>query len=350
MKKSSRRRVRKRSRHSTKAARRGHRTSLARFTHLDKVFWPKERITKGHVIRYYDRVADLLLPYLRGRPMVLNRHPNGIRGASFFQKNVNPKYLPSFVKSVAIRAKSTGRNVHYVVCNNKQTLLYLANLGCIEMHPWNSRTASINNPDFLSLDLDPGGNPFNEVITVARAVRKVIEAAGGTSLVKTSGKTGIHVIVPLRAAYDYEDVRAAAKMIARIVNRRLPRLITPRPNAGRRTRKIYIDYVRNSFGQTLAAPYSLRASPGATVSTPVEWRELSTGLRPTRFTLRTIFRRLNGKGDVWKSAFRKSVNLTRLHRRLERMVDEAKDTKHRAKAQTKRRRADRRRRRHSRRR
>jgi bifunctional non-homologous end joining protein LigD len=227
--------------------------------------------------------------------------------------------------------------VHYVVCNNKQTLLYLANLGCIEMHPWNSRTGRINSPDYLSLDLDPGGNPFSEVITVARAVRKVIKAAGGTSLVKTSGKSGIHVIVPLRAAYEFAKVRAIAKLIARIVNRRLPHLTTPRPNAGRRTRKIYIDYVRNSIGQTLAAPYSLRAFPGATVSTPVEWRELTKGLLPTCFTLRTIFRRVNGKGDVWKSAFRNSVNLSRLQKRLERMADEAKDETRRLGSQTKRR-------------
>ena len=301
MKKKSRKRPEfrekaKRARHKRKAARfnarashKREKISRARFTHLDKIFWPKERITKGQVIQYYDRVADLILPYLRNRPMVLNRHPNGIRGASFFQKNVDPKYLPPYVKAVSIRAKSTGRNVHYVVCNNKRTLLYLANLGCIEMHPWNSRVERINNPDFLSLDLDPGGNPYNEVIAVARAVRKVIEAAGGTPLVKTSGQTGIHVIIPLRAKYDFAEVRAVAKMIAQIVNWRLPRLTTPRPNAGRRTRRIYIDYVRNSIGQTLAAPYSLRAFPGATVSTPVEWHELTTNLRPGRFTLRTIF-------------------------------------------------------------
>lgn len=349
MKKKSRRRVRRTSRRGAKARQNRRQRLPGRFSHLDKIFWPKERFTKGHVIRYYDRVADLILPYMRNRPLVLNRHPNGIKGASFFQKNVNPKYLPPFVKSVSIRAKSTGRNVHYVVCNNKQTLLYLANLGCIEMHPWNSRTGRINCPDYLSLDLDPGGNPFSDVVTVARAVRKVIEAAGGTSLVKTSGKSGIHVIVPLRAAYEFSKVRAVAKLIAQIVNRRLPRLTTPRPNAGRRTQKIYIDYVRNSIGQTLAAPYSLRAFPGATVSTPVEWRELTKGLRPTRFTLRTIFRRVNGKGDVWKSAFRNSVNLPRLQRRLERLADEAKHATRRPAGRTKRRKVrqrHRRRRRH----
>ena len=291
------------------------------FTHLDKIFWPQERFTKGDVIRYYDRMADVILPYLRNRPMVLNRHPNGIRGASFFQKNVDPKHLPPFVKTIAVRARSTGRNVHYVICNNKRTLLYLANLGCIEMHPWNSRTSSIHNPDFLSLDLDPGGNPFGDVVKVARAVRDVIEAAGGRCLVKTSGKTGIHVILPLRPRHDFAEVRAAAKTIARIVNRRLPKLTTRRPNAGRHSRKIYIDYVRNSIGQTLAAPYSLRAFPAATVSTPLAWRDLSTSLRPSRYTLRTTSRRLNREGDIWRSAFRHSVNLKRLVTRLRRMAE-----------------------------
>jgi bifunctional non-homologous end joining protein LigD len=290
------------------------------FTHLDKIFWPKEGFTKGDVIRYYDRVADVILPYLRNRPMVLNRHPNGIRGASFFQKNVDPKNLPPFVKTIAVRARSTGRNVHYVVCNNKQTLLYLANLGCIEMHPWNSRVGTIKQPDSLSLDLDPGGNPFSDIVRVARAVRKVVEEAGGRCLVKTSGKTGIHVFVPLRARYDSAEVRGVAKLIARLVNRRLPKLVTRRPNAGRHSRRIYIDYVRNSFSQTLAAPYSLRAFPGATVSTPLEWRELGKGMRPSRYTLRTIFRRLNHEGDIWRSSFRGSVNLERLAKRLELMT------------------------------
>ena len=208
-----------------------------------------------------------------------------------------------------------------MICNNKRTLLYLANLGCIEMHPWNSRTSSIHNPDFLSLDLDPGGNPFGDVVKVARAVRDVIEAAGGRCLVKTSGKTGIHVILPLRPRHDFAEVRAAAKTIARIVNRRLPKLTTRRPNAGRHSRKIYIDYVRNSIGQTLAAPYSLRAFPAATVSTPLAWRDLSTSLRPSRYTLRTTSRRLNREGDIWRSAFRHSVNLKRLVTRLRRMAE-----------------------------
>lgn len=285
-------------------------------THLDKVFWPKEGFTKGDVIRYYDRVADVILPYLRNRPMVLNRHPNGIKGKSFFQKNVDPGHLPPYARSVSIRAKSTGRNVHYVVCNNKATLLYLANLGCIELHPWLSRTNRLNNPDFLAIDLDPGRNTFDQVITVARAVRKLIEAAGGNCLVKTSGKTGLHMYMPLRATYDFAEVRAVAKTIVRIVNKRLPKLTSLARHPANRKNKIYLDYARNSIGQTLAAPYSLRAYPRATVSTPLEWRELNSGVGPDRYTMRTVFRRLNGKGDIWRRAFRRGVNLRKLARRL----------------------------------
>ena len=160
------------------------------FTHLDKVFWPKEGFTKRDVVRYYERVADVILPYLRDRPMVLNRHPDGIKGASFFQKNVDPGHLPPFVKTVSIRAKSTGRKVRYVVCNNKATLLYLANLGCIEMHPWLSRTKRLDKPDFLVIDLDPNGNSFDQVVAVARAAHKLIVAAGGWSSVKTFRENG----------------------------------------------------------------------------------------------------------------------------------------------------------------
>jgi bifunctional non-homologous end joining protein LigD len=289
-------------------------------THLDKIFWPKEGFTKGDVIRYYERVADVILPYLRHRPMVLNRHPNGIKGASFFQKNVDPKRLPSYAKSVSIRARSTGRNVHYIVCDNKATLLYLANLGCIELHPWLSRVGRLNNPDFLVIDLDPHGTPFPQVVTVAKMARKIIAEAGGKSFVKTSGKTGIHIYVPLRGAHEFAYVRSIARLICKAVNKRLPKITSfaHRP-AGRG--RIYLDYARNAIGQTAAAPYSLRAWPGATVSTPLEWSELTQSRRPGQFTMRTVFRRLNGKGDVWAAAFRKGVNLRRMERKLEGILD-----------------------------
>ncbi|MGZ5935056.1 MAG: non-homologous end-joining DNA ligase [Rhizomicrobium sp.] len=291
----------------------------AKLTHLDKVFWPREGYTKGDVIRYYERVADAILPYLRDRPMVLNRHPNGIRGKSFYQKNVDPKHLPPFVHTIAIRAKSTRRNVHYIVCNNKLALLYLANLGCIELHPWLSRTRHLNKPDYLVIDLDPGRNTFAQVITVARTVRKVIEAAGGHCAVKTSGKTGIHVYVPISAAFDFAEVRAAAKLIVRIINQRLPKLTSLARSPANRKNRVYLDYARNSFGQTIAAPYSLRAYPGATVSTPLGWSELTQNVRPERYTMRTVFRRLNRNGDSWRRDMCHAVNVPRLVRKLQSM-------------------------------
>jgi bifunctional non-homologous end joining protein LigD len=288
-------------------------------THLDKVFWPREGYTKGDVVRYYERIADAILPYLRDRPLVLNRHPDGIRGASFFQKNVDPKRLPPYVRTVAIRARSTGRLVHYVVCNNKATLIYLANLGCIEMHPGLARTRRLNNPDHLVIDLDPHGTPFPQVAKVARMVRKVIVEAGGDCMLKTSGITGLHIYVRLGGRRDFDAVRSVAKLICRIVSRRLPKLTSfaHRPTGKGR---VYLDYGRNATGQTLAAPYSLRAYPGATVSTPIEWSELSAA-RPGRYTIRTVPRRLKGSGDPWARARPRSVNLERLEKRLLRLAD-----------------------------
>ena len=290
------------------------------FRNLDKIFWPKEGYSKGDVIQYYDRMADTILPYLRDRPMVLVRHPNGIKGGSFFQKNVAAIHLPSFVKTVSVRAKSTGRNVHYVVCNNKATLLYLANLGCIEMHAWSSRIRNLNYPNYMVIDLNPGRNTFAEIVAVAKEARKVIAAAGGTSLVKTSGKTGIHVCVPLRPIYDFDEVRAVARLVAQIVNRRMPKLTTVNPRLSGRKNRIYLDCARNGFGQTTVAPYSLRAFAKATVSAPLDWRELTAGCSPAHYHLRSMIRRVRMKGDLWEAAMRRPNSLRKLGTSLEAMA------------------------------
>lgn len=287
---------------------------------LDKIFWPKEGFTKGDVIRYYERISSLILPYLRQRPMVLVRHPNGIKGASFFQKNVGSIHLPSFVQTVRIRASSTGRDVHYIVCNNRATLLYLANLGCIEMHVWSSRVGKLHSPSYMVIDLDPGGNRFADVAAVAWETRKVIAAAGGSSLVKTSGKTGVHVYVPLRPIYDFDEVRSVARLVAKIVNRRLPKLTTVSPRLSRRKNRIYLDCARNGFGQTTVAPYSLRAFAKATVSTPLEWRELTAACSPARYHLRSLARRVRTKGDLWEAAMGKPNSLRQLEASLKAMA------------------------------
>ncbi len=296
------------------------------FSNLDKVFWPKEGYTKGDVIQYYDRMSGIILPYLRDRPMVLVRHPNGIKAGSFFQKNVASIHLPSFVKTVKIRAKSTGRDVHYIVCNNKATLLYLANLGCIEMHPWSSRIQNLHCPNHMVIDLDPGRNPFADVVAVAKETRKVIAAAGGTSLVKTSGKTGIHVYVPLRPIHDFDEVRAVARLVAQTVNRRLPKLTTVNPRLSGRKNKIYLDCARNGFGQTTVAPYSLRAFPKATVSAPLDWRELTGKSSPAHYHLRSMNRRVGMKGDLWEAAMHRPNRLRKLGTALKAMALSTKKT------------------------
>jgi bifunctional non-homologous end joining protein LigD len=294
------------------------------FKNLDKIFWPSEGYTKGDVIEYYERMSDVILPYLRDRPMVLVRHPNGTKGVSFFQKNVASIHLPSFVKTVKIRAKSTGKDVQYIVCNNKATLLYLANLGCIEMHPWSSRIQKLNSPDHMVIDLDPGHNTFAEVITVAKETRRVIAAAGGTSLVKTSGKTGIHVYVPLRPIYDFDDVRAVAKLVGQTVNSRMPKLTSTSPRLSGRKSKIYLDYARNGFGQTAVAPYSLRAFAKATVSAPLDWRELTGSCIPARYHMRSMIRRVRMKGDIWEAAMRRPNSLRKLETSLKAMATSTK--------------------------
>ncbi|WP_028349714.1 non-homologous end-joining DNA ligase [Bradyrhizobium murdochi] len=291
----------------------------ANFTNLDKIFWPKERYSKGDVIAYYEKIAPYLLPYVKDRAEALNRFPDGIKGNHFFQKDVDPKRLPRFVKSVSLRAKSAGKTVDYVVCNNKDTLLYLANLGCIEINPWSSRIAHPDKPDFMILDLDPSkGDVFDDVIAVAQTARQVLEGLRVKSYCKTSGKKGIHVLVPFGGKYTFAQVRHFAKLLAERIEAEIPALATTQHRIGKRRGKVYLDYMRNAIGQTAAAPYSLRPWPGATVSTPLDWREVRKGLNPRRFTIKTIFRRLKTRGDPLKPILKQRTDLHRIVRSLER--------------------------------
>ncbi len=251
------------------------------------------------MISYYREIAPIILPYLRDRPESLNRHPNGIKGKNFFQKNVGKQPPPSSVETVSIPSNSRSETVEYVLCQDEGSLLYLANLGCIELNPWNSRVGHLDNPDYLVLDLDPEDIPFAKVIDAALAVRKVLERAGAESCCKTSGKRGLHIFVPLGAKYDYDAARQFAQIVAAMVHEQLPDSTSIVRSPAQRQHRIYLDYLQNSRGQTLAAPYSLRPAPGATVSTPLAWREVRKGLDPTAFTIKTMPRRLAKVGDLW---------------------------------------------------
>ena len=276
-------------------------------TNPDKIFWPKEGYTKSDVIAYYKRMASVILPYLKDRPQSLLRQPNGIKGRSFYQKNINMK-VPPFVETRAVQSESSD-SINYLLCQNKETLLYMANLGCIEINPWNSRIESLDNPDFMIIDLDPQGRSFEDLVTVALATREVLEMACEWSFIKTSGKRGLHIEVPLGAQYTYDQIRIFCGLLVQLVHATVPDITSLERSPSKRTKLIYLDHLQNSRGQTLACPYSLRPWAGATVSTPLEWKEIRKGFDPSKFNIKTIFKRLDQKGDLWKGRFKKSIDL-----------------------------------------
>lgn len=264
-----------------------------------KVYWPDEGFTKGDVIDYYDKVADIILPHLKGRPLSLKRNPNGITDKGFYHKDAGEN-VPSFVDVFKVKAESNNKIIDYIVCNNKATLLYVANLGCIEINPWNSTTKKPANPTWMVIDIDPSDkNTFSEVVDTALATKMILDKAGVKSYCKTSGSSGLHVYTPLRNKYDYDIVRNFANIIASLVQEQLPDTTTLERSLSKRGPKIYIDWLQNRTGQTLASVYSLRPVPGASVSTPLEWKEVNHKLSPKQFTIKNIFARIKKKGDLF---------------------------------------------------
>lgn len=286
-------------------------------TNQQKVFWPDEGYTKGDLINYYATVAEFILPHLKDRPMSLKRNPNGIKDEGFYHKDAGEN-APSFVKVFPVQSESSNKVIDYIVCNNQKTLLYLANLGCIEMNPWNSRTQKPDNPTWLSIDIDPSEkNTFKEVVDVALVVKEICESAKLTSYCKTSGASGLHVYIPLKNKYDYETVRNFAKLIAGMVQEKLPDTTSIVRSLKKRGNKIYIDFLQNRSGQTLASVYSLRPIKGAQVSAALEWKEVNHNLSPAAFTIRSMPARLKKKGDLFAGVLTDSNDLSKALRLLE---------------------------------
>lgn len=279
-------------------------------TSLDKVYWPDEGITKGDLIEYYKTMAPYILPYLKNRPLSLKRNPNGILDEGFYQKDAG-ELAPGWIKTEAIYAESSDKMVHYLVCNDVKSLLFIANLGCIEMNPWNSVIAKPEYPDYLVVDIDPSEkNTFDEVVDVALVIKTVLDKANVEAYCKTSGSSGMHVYIPCNKKYSYDEVRDFAKTIATRVHEQLPRITTmERSLAKRKKNEIYIDYLQNSIGQTLACAYSVRPKPLATVSAPLEWKEVKHGLNPAQFTLKNMHERVKQKGDLFKAVLGKGLNM-----------------------------------------
>ena len=273
--------------------------SVVTITNRQKIYWPDDGFTKGDVIDHYNKMADYILPHLKGRCLSLKRNPNGINDKGFYHKDAGEN-APAYVDVFKVKSESNQKIIDYIVCNNKATLLYVANLGCIEINPWNSTTKKIGNPTWMVIDIDPSDkNKFTEVVDTALAAKMVLDKAGVSSYCKTSGASGLHVYVPLKNKYDYVTVRDFAHIIASLVQEQLPETTTLERSLSKRGPRIYIDYLQNSAGQTLASVYSIRPVPGASVSTPLDWKEVNHQLSPPQFTIDNILLRVKRKGDLF---------------------------------------------------
>ncbi|WP_276483390.1 DNA ligase D [Paraflavitalea pollutisoli] len=285
------------------------------FTNLNKVFWPKEKYTKRDMLNYYYQVAPYILPYLVNRPQSLNRYPNGINGKSFYQKDVTGK-SPDWIQQFPYTT-SEGEDKNFMVPTNEASLLWMANLGAIEMNPWNSTIHHPDHPDWCCLDLDPDkGNTFEQVIETARAVKRVLDELGIEGYPKTSGSTGIHIYIPLGHRYTYDECQLFGKLIAVQVHELLPGFTSIERMTRNRKGKLYIDYLQNRPKATLAAAYSLRPKPGATVSMPLDWSEVRKGLQLQKFTIANAITRIKRTGDLFKPVLGKGVNIARALKQL----------------------------------
>jgi bifunctional non-homologous end joining protein LigD len=268
-------------------------------TNTGKIYFPEKQFTKGDVIAYYQSMAKYILPHLKNRPMSLKRNPNGIHGEAFFHKNAGDT-APVWVKSFETYSDAAHRVIDYILCNDAATLVYLANLGCIEMNPWNSTFTKPDYPTWIVMDLDPSdGNTFEQVIETALAVKQICDRCKVTAYCKTSGSTGLHIYIPLGAKYEYEPAKNFAEIIAVHVHELLPAFTSVVRNLKKRGNNIYVDFLQNRRGQTLASAYSLRPVEAASVSAPLYWKEVKPGLHPSQFHIHNMPERVEKIGDLF---------------------------------------------------
>ena len=280
---------------------------VIKFTNLNKLYWPEDGITKRDMFNYYDQVAPYMVPYLVDRPMSLNRFPGGIHGQSFYQKNV-AETAPFWARTMP-HINEKGEEKEYLLGHDRATLLWMATLGCIEMNPWFSRVQSPDNPDYCVIDLDPDKNTFEQVIEAAQVTKSVLDGMGVPSFVKTSGSTGIHIYVPLAAQYTYEQSQLFAQVVVKLVHRELPSYTTLERMIANRGGKMYLDFLQNRPGATIAGVYSLRPKPGATVSMPLHWDEVKPGLTMRDFTIHNAPDRLREVGDLFTGVLGEGIDM-----------------------------------------
>ena len=283
-----------------------------RLSNLNKIYFPESGYTKRELIAYYYRIADYILPFLKDRPLVLRRYPDGIKGQAFFQKDVR-EGLPDWFKTVPVDSENRGEQIHYALCDDVASLLFLTGLGCIDHNPWSSRVGNFESPDYFFFDLDPSdGTEFSVVVRIARALREKLDELEVTSFIKTSGATGIHIYVPLVEGYTYDQVRTFGEIVARLVGQENRNYITTERIVSKRpARRVLIDISQNAYGRPLAAPYAVRAFPKAPVSAPISSKELKPTLKPESLNVKTVFKRMEKQGDLWRDFWKSRQSLER---------------------------------------
>lgn len=276
-----------------------------RLTNLNKIYFPDDNITKGDIISYYRNISGIILPYLKNRPESLHRFPDGINGKNFFHKNIDdaPEWVPS------VKIESDQGTIRYILCQDEASLSYIINLGAIEINPWSSQIGSLDFPDYMVIDLDPLECPFQYVVDTALFIHDILQNLEMPHFIKTSGATGLHLYVPVGGRYSFEQVRQFSFIICKIINDRSPSVTSLERIPQKRKGKVYLDYLQNSKGKTMAAPYSIRPLKGAPVSAPLLWEELGSELRPDQFNINSIFARLRDCGDLWKLTIGKGIDM-----------------------------------------
>jgi bifunctional non-homologous end joining protein LigD len=289
---------------------------VVNFTNKDKLFWPDDGYTKGDLITYYEGISEWLLPYLKDRPVVLTRYPDGIDSKSFFQKDA-PSFVPGWIRIERMWSEQTQREVRYFVVEDLESLLYIVNMGTIPLHIWSSRTTALEKPDWCILDLDPKGAPFGHVVKIAKKIRTLCEQIELPCFVKTSGSTGLHVLVPLGHRYTYDQSRSLGELLARVVVANLSEIATVTRAVSERGGRVYIDYLQNGRGRLLASPFSVRPLPKAPVSMPLRWSEVTSRLDIRRYTIKNAAKRMRSlKEDPLRKVMGLSPNLTAALERL----------------------------------
>lgn len=288
------------------------------FNHVTKMYWPKDKVTKGDMLNYYYQVAPYILPYLVNRPQSMNRYPGGINGKPFYQKDIKGK-APDWLARMPYRSKDEDQDKEFLVCTDEASLLYMASMGAIEMNPWSSTVDKPDNPDWCIIDLDPDKHHFDKVIEAALVTKDVLDEAGVKAYCKTSGSTGIHIYIPLGKKYVYEESREFGRLIARIIHSRIPRFTSIERLKANRNGKLYIDFLQNRPEATLACAYSLRPKPGAPVSMPLHWEEVKKGLKITDFNIRNSMERIREQGDIFKPVLGKGINMGIAIKKLEKL-------------------------------